>query len=251
MSRPLALFLDAHQTLFHESPPRAQVYAEVAAHRGITVDPACIAAGMRHAFATLPQRLDGHWRYTRPWFTRFIDLVFEQAGAVATPALHRDLLERFATSTTFALYPDVLPLLEAARPRVALLGVISNWAPTLPELLAELGIARFFDVVLASAREELEKPDRALFELALERGGVAAHDALHVGDHPVNDYLGARAAGLEARLLRRGVALEASAELSALPAGACIADLRELLPLLGATAPARDDRSGATRRGTA
>lgn len=246
MSRPRALFLDAHQTLFHESPPRARIYVEVAARHGIAVAPERIAAGMRHAFAALPQRVDGHWRYTRPWFARFIDLVFEQAGAAATPSLRDDLFSRFAAATTFALYPDVMPLLEAARPRVAVLGVISNWAPTLPALLEQLGIARFFDVVLASASEELEKPDRALFERALRRGGVAAEEALHVGDHPVNDLAGARAAGLDARLLLRGVALETGAphDESAVAPADCISDLRELLTLLSPppAAPLRGTR---------
>ncbi len=230
MSRVRALFLDAHHTLFRESPPRAAIYAEVAQRHGLKVDPAAIARAMQHAYATLPQRIGAAYRYTRPWFVHFIDAVFAQVGVAATDALRADLFERFGRETTFALYPDVLPLLRMARPRLAVIGVISNWAPTLPELLERLQLATWFDVVVASASEECEKPERKLFELALQRSGIAPHEALHVGDHPVNDLAGARSAGMEARLLLRGVALEAGRE--AVPPGDTIATLAELDALL-------------------
>ena len=47
------------------------------------------------------------------------------------------------------------------------------------------------------------KPARGIFDEALRRAGVAAHEALHVGDSLHDDYHGARAAGLVALLLDR------------------------------------------------
>jgi putative hydrolase of the HAD superfamily len=47
------------------------------------------------------------------------------------------------------------------------------------------------------------KPDRRLFEAALELAGVSAAEALHVGDSYEEDVVGARAAGIEPVLLRR------------------------------------------------
>jgi FMN phosphatase YigB (HAD superfamily) len=48
-----------------------------------------------------------------------------------------------------------------------------------------------------------EKPDRRIFEVALELAGVVPHEALHVGDQPRSDALGATRAGMHALLLDR------------------------------------------------
>jgi putative hydrolase of the HAD superfamily len=203
-----ALFLDAHHTLFREVPPRAEIYAEVARRHGIERRPDELDRAMRAAHEALPREINGAFRYSRPWFDRFIDESFARLDAAAPPALRAELHARFASPSTYALYPDVVPTLQALRGRLAVIGVISNWAPALPELLAALGIAGYLDFVLVSSRERCEKPDRELFDRALARAGVRPEEALHVGDHPENDWAGARAAGLKARLLARGVAAE-------------------------------------------
>lgn len=208
MSPIRALFLDAHHTLFSEQPPRAVIYADVARRHGIERAVPAIGAAMRHAHDTLPREIDGAYRYTRPWFVQFIDAVFAALGAKATPALRDELFVRFADPATFVVHPDVVPTLTALRPRLEVIGVISNWSPALPELLAQLGLAPWFDFVIVSATERSEKPGRTLYERALARAGVCPADALHVGDHPEHDWAGARAAGLHARLLLRGVAGE-------------------------------------------
>jgi FMN phosphatase YigB (HAD superfamily) len=51
-------------------------------------------------------------------------------------------------------------------------GLISNWSPRLPKLLADLRISERVDFVLCSAIERAEKPDAALFERALARANV-------------------------------------------------------------------------------
>ena len=84
------------------------------------------------------------------------------------------------------------------------LAVVSNFDSRLPPLLDALGLAPFFDVVACSGAVGTAKPDGAIFAHALAVLGVEAHEALHVGDSRVNDYDGARAAGIEALLVDRG-----------------------------------------------
>jgi putative hydrolase of the HAD superfamily len=55
--------------------------------------------------------------------------------------------------------------------------------------------------VLDSALVGVEKPDPAIFRAALTALGVAAEEALYVGDLYEVDVVGARAAGIEAVLL--------------------------------------------------
>ncbi len=70
--------------------------------------------------------------------------------------------------------------------------VVSNWDVGLHEHLRQLG----FDLpVVTSAEAGAAKPDPAIFRLALERLGVAPHDAVHIGDSE-EDEQGARAAGM-------------------------------------------------------
>jgi putative hydrolase of the HAD superfamily len=64
--------------------------------------------------------------------------------------------------------------------------------------LAVLGFEHTFDAILVSEEEGVRKPDAEIFRRALARCGVAAHEALFVGDHPVADVEGAYRAGLVA-----------------------------------------------------
>ena len=203
--KPLrGVLLDAGGTLFVERRPRSQIYADVARRHGVVVDEAAVARAMAQVHAQLPDRVDGGFRYTRPWFERFIVLVFARAGAPALPpSIARDLFATFADPATFHVFEDVVPTLERIRARGWKLAVVSNWSPTLAPLLERLDLARRFDAIVSSGQEEVEKPAAEIFTRALRRLGVAAAEAIHVGDHAQKDLLGARTAGLRAALLDR------------------------------------------------
>ena len=62
------------------------------------------------------------------------------------------------------------------------------------------GSPRYFDHILDSWVEKVEKPDPRFFTRALERAGADPATTLHVGDLYYVDVRGARAAGLEAWL---------------------------------------------------
>jgi putative hydrolase of the HAD superfamily len=97
----------------------------------------------------------------------------------------------------------VRPALAAARAAGRRLVVVSNWDVSLDEVLDRLGLAPMLDGVVTSAALGERKPSPAIFEHALELAGVAAHEAIHVGDSVAEDVGGARAAGIEAVLIKR------------------------------------------------
>lgn len=98
-----------------------------------------------------------------------------------------------------ALFADVLPTLVELRRRGLALGVLTNGrTATQSGKLDRLGLEPLLDFTLISEREGLRKPAPRFFELALERAGVTAAQAWHVGDHPMADVAGASAAGLTA-----------------------------------------------------
>jgi putative hydrolase of the HAD superfamily len=98
--------------------------------------------------------------------------------------------------------PDGLPgTLERLRAAGLKLAVVSNANGKVQHLLDRLHLAPYFDVVLDSQVEGVEKPDRRIFEIALERTGARAAETVHVGDLYHVDVEGARGAGLAAVLL--------------------------------------------------
>jgi putative hydrolase of the HAD superfamily len=80
------------------------------------------------------------------------------------------------------------------------LGVISNTMRTpgaiLRKVLERYGLLAYFKHTTFSDEVGVRKPDPAIFALTLAALGAVPAAALHVGDHPVLDVEGARAAGM-------------------------------------------------------
>ena len=84
---------------------------------------------------------------------------------------------------------EALARLRAAGIR---LGIVSNSDGRVEQALEAAGLRDYFDVVVDSALVGVEKPDPAIFRAALDALGVAAGEALYVGDLYEVDVLGAR-----------------------------------------------------------
>ena len=106
----------------------------------------------------------------------------EQAFQVFLAARHR-----------VSLFPEVQPTLEMLANRYRL-AVLTNGNAD----VRRLGLADYFQFALCAEDLGVGKPDPRPFREALRRAGVAANQAVHVGDHPLDDIRGAQAAGLRA-----------------------------------------------------
>jgi putative hydrolase of the HAD superfamily len=116
-------------------------------------------------------------------------------GALGAGLDRDEFVPSFVEAITFAVLPGVRRTIERLRAAGLELAVVGNWDMTLPERLAEAGLAQHLTVVVSSAEAGAAKPDPAPFELALERLAVAPRRALHIGDSAADDE-GARAAGI-------------------------------------------------------
>jgi putative hydrolase of the HAD superfamily len=83
------------------------------------------------------------------------------------------------------------------------LGVVSNAEGRVERDLLGAGYAGLFETVVDSHVVGVEKPDPAIFRIAMERMNVTPGTAIFIGDVPAVDVAGARAAGLTAVLLDR------------------------------------------------
>jgi len=131
---------------------------------------------------------------------------------------------------TLELFPDVLASLESLRRRYTLVAVTNGNAR-----LDRIGIDHLFDGFVSACTAGAAKPARRIFDAAVDAGGAAPHETLHVGDHPEVDVNGARAAGLRTAWLNR---FGDDWPCALPPPDAVVRDLRELDRLLAASEPA-------------
>lgn len=199
-----AVFLDAGDTLLRERLPRWEIYAQAARARGVDVAPERMRELMVNAHCALPLVLDGAYRYSDLWFRAYIARIFGAELGLSRQSVAEitaELFERFEDAYTFELFPGAFELLDELRARGVTVGVVSNWSARLPRVLRAVGLAERLDFVVCSALERTEKPEPAIFRLALARAGVAPERALHAGDHPTKDAGGARELGIAAVLV--------------------------------------------------
>jgi putative hydrolase of the HAD superfamily len=92
-----------------------------------------------------------------------------------------------------------LAVLHTLRARGLRLAVITNGGTLAQNAKIDaLNIRHCFDAILISEDAGVEKPDPRIFHLALAALGLSPAQAWHIGDHPINDALGAASAGLNA-----------------------------------------------------
>lgn len=144
-------------------------------------------------------RLDDFWRTVgRQWYASM--------GIPYTVAFEAEFWELLygRDQKIFSLFDDALPALTGLAASGHRLAVLSNWDYSLHRILRMLGILDRFEVVIASLEEGPEKPDSALFSILCERLSATPSDVVHVGDHAIDDYQGARRAGMRGILIDRG-----------------------------------------------
>jgi FMN phosphatase YigB (HAD superfamily) len=86
-----------------------------------------------------------------------------------------------------------VPCLDALRPEYRL-GLLSNGS-RLPETI---GLGGYFDAVVFAQDHQVAKPDAGIFEVCQQLLGLAPEACVLVGDHPLNDVVGAKRAGWSA-----------------------------------------------------
>ena len=134
----------------------------------------------------------------RGWL--YFNNILENAGIKPSKASEAALNALQAYNNTHNLWESVSAgareALDAIRSRGLTTIVISNSNGRLVALLDRLDLTRYFDVIVDSSMEKVEKPDPRLFQIAMQRAGAVAESTLHVGDLYHVDVVGALAAGM-------------------------------------------------------
>lgn len=210
MRSPEAVFFDVGGTLIHDDPPVPEVFTTVARRLGhdITVRDVEPCMADVDAFYQAEYLRDGdfwcvHERAVQLWLDMYAMMASYCGIADGAKELAQAVYDEYLLPQNWSPFPDTLACLKGLKRRGFHLAIISNWDATLESLIRNMDMLPYFDEVISSAAVGCRKPDKAIFEIALERMGVSAEQAVHIGDLPEADGEGASEAGMRPILIDR------------------------------------------------
>jgi len=207
-----AVLFDAGGTLITTAEPVGETYAREARARGVEIPAWRLDDAFRRVLRRAPamafpgeapervRELERRW-----WWERVRETVRAADSAVRADAFaggfdaYFDALFRhFARAEAWRARPGAEEALRALRARGLATAVVSSFDQRLGPILEGLGLRRHLDAVVLPADAGAAKPDPRIFAAALARLGVAAGEALYVGDDVDDGSSGAARAGVEA-----------------------------------------------------
>jgi putative hydrolase of the HAD superfamily len=242
-----AVLFDAAGTLIRLREPVGETYARFARRWGVALP----ASRIEEAFARVmaqarPEPQPGEPLATaaareEAWWSARVRETFRAADAEARfsdfGACFDALFAHYGSAAAWLLAPGTEEALDELAARGLRLAVVSNFDQRLRGLLQELGVHARFEALTLPADAGAAKPNRAIFEVALKRLGLAPHRAAYVGDRAEEDVAAAEGVGLHA------VNVSGLATLAEIPA--------RIAALAGAAAPSasptRRRRHGSAR----
>ncbi|GIW86923.1 MAG: hypothetical protein KatS3mg108_1247 [Isosphaeraceae bacterium] len=201
------LILDAVGTLITPSPSVAEAYRAAAARQGISIDPDCLQRRFNQSFARdeIDERRGPLSTSEQVEWRRWRRIVAECLPEVPDPdRAFRELWAHFGQPGSWRVFPDARRLIETAIRLGLGFVVASNFDARLHRVLKGTpALAAWADSTVISSQVGFRKPHPEFYAAACRRLGIPAESVLHVGDDPMNDGAGARAAGLQALVLNR------------------------------------------------
>lgn len=118
-----------------------------------------------------------------------------------------NLIKLYETKECWDKYDGCDELIKSLKHHGKLVGIISNFDPRLHHLLRDMNLHNKFDFIITSYEANIEKPDRGIFELALDKSlgqkwnMIYPSESLHIGNEVDTDYDGAINAGWSSVLI--------------------------------------------------
>lgn len=101
-------------------------------------------------------------------------------------------------------YPEAAQCLEFLSGKYKI-GVIANQSLGTEQRLEKYGLLQYIDLVVASAEEGVAKPDKRIFEIALNRSVCKACDSVMIGDRIDNDIVPANLLGMHTVWIKQSI----------------------------------------------
>jgi putative hydrolase of the HAD superfamily len=208
-----ALIYDIGGTLLYPKPPIEELCAYAEEVSGLHIPHEAFGKALpylRHFMGERDQPAGSLWGSDEMLREAWAEYYTHAMLAIGIDAPHERMMEAgrimsdwYTHPDRWAMYDDVPPVLEEARRRGLIQGVISDWGTDLVDILHGLEISPLMEFVVASGTVGFGKPSAEIFRAALDRAEVEPHEALYIGDTYTLDVLGARGAGMPAALIDR------------------------------------------------
>lgn len=207
---------DLYDTLIELNPPRWERLAAAARTQGIAADPETLRDADRLAEdyftiengrlpirdRTQPEREAFRLELMRRWLAA-AGLPHDPDTVKAMREAYMSEFDEVPDHHHYRLFDDVLPALRKLRRNRIMTAVISNADADVTIVCTHFAFAPLMDLIVTSALVGYEKPDPRTYRAALDPLGIDPEFALHVGDQPKSDVVGAQGVGMNAVLLDR------------------------------------------------
>ncbi len=207
-----AIFFDWFHTLAQLDPPRHQLYSQAFREFGVELPPQKVMRGIliadqyffeENAKSPVTERSPEE---QVKLYIHYPNAILTEAGAKASRELSLKVMQRVREQfkgVTFALFDDVLSTLKELKQQNLTIGLLTNLDSDMVSICRGLGIESYISFVVTAKEAGADKPSPPIFLAALDKAGVNASEAVHVGDQYKFDVIGARAVGINPILIDR------------------------------------------------
>lgn len=204
------VFFDVGNTLIRPTLSEVDVLMDSAGKLGVEVDRALLEKGifeMMTDYDKLFKPDDSLWATQEGALSIYLSIFEKACEAAGVTGQGRGIAEttfaKLSEPSAWKPFDDVIETLDGLKSQGIRMGLISNWDLSLESVIRGIGLGDYFETIIASAAVGLYKPQPEIFELALQKMGVCAAQARHVGDNLTADIAGARGVGIMPVLIDR------------------------------------------------
>lgn len=124
------------------------------------------------------------------------------------PQINHHFKEQILSCGSLKLFEDAKAALSQCLETGYANYILSNNFPELPDIIKHFGLAPYFSGYIVSSHIGYEKPRTEIFQYALNLAGNPRHSYM-IGDNPIADIHGGKAAGMKTILVHSKCASEA------------------------------------------
>lgn len=95
------------------------------------------------------------------------------------------------------LYPNTIELLDKLLQKYQMHIITNGFEEVQFIKIENSGLGMYFDQIITSERAGYKKPDRRIFDFAMQQAGAKPHESIIIGDDPEADILGAQQVGMD------------------------------------------------------
>ena len=190
-----AILFDLVGTLIYVKGSVGLIYSNVARSFGFQTNIEILDKAFVDAIHIKPQPVGGDI-VEKNWWKEVVFNTFKLSGYDLKEKFNEVfeiIFKEFTTKSAWAVYPDVVPVLEKLRVgaycnKPLQIGLISNFDNRLEMILKELEIYSFFNSLSYSGKVGFSKPDPRIFQYVLKELNVIPEEAVYIGDSLETDY---------------------------------------------------------------